>query len=319
MEVTTRIFFTFIIIYSNPIFANEVDLKRDLNKFDFDFVAPSVNGEPAVTTVQSGTIIYDTTVDQFKGLDNSQWTPLGAGSTTIDATATSSGTVTISTSDESIHVFSPSTTGLIVKLDSDFSGGEEITIVNDSTTDTLEIQDSAGTKMRVQEPGTSSKILCIVASSSSCSTKSHWELMGKVETEWTSFTPTGAWNTNSTYTGYWKRIGDTLKMDVSISLSGAPNSGSLDIDLPSNMTIDTTKLSSTNTSGGKALGYGTTLESGIATHTIIAKYIDTTSVRVFAVSSSGTEVIVNNSSPFTYGNNDVLNIVVSVPLSEWDE
>ena len=65
---------------------------------------------------------------------------------------------------------------------------------------------------------------------------------GAPVTDWVSYTPTGSWTTNTTYTGKWRRVGDSIQVQAKITLSGAPNAATqLQIGIPSGLTIDTTK------------------------------------------------------------------------------
>lgn len=66
----------------------------------------------------------------------------------------------------------------------------------------------------------------------------------------TSFTPTGSWTTNTTYSGRYWQIGDRYHYQVQVALTGAPNSSSLTIQyLASGFAIDTAKMVATTTDG----------------------------------------------------------------------
>lgn len=65
------------------------------------------------------------------------------------------------------------------------------------------------------------------------------------QTDWTSFTPTGSWNTNTTYTGRWRRVGDEAIIHYLVQCTNTPNSASLTLNPPSGLTMDTSKLTST--------------------------------------------------------------------------
>ena len=61
-------------------------------------------------------------------------------------------------------------------------------------------------------------------------------------TDWESFTPTGSYTTNVTYTGYKRRIGDSFQYTVKMAFTGATDAGNISIDIPDG-TIDINKLS----------------------------------------------------------------------------
>ncbi len=50
---------------------------------------------------------------------------------------------------------------------------------------------------------------------------------GAAVSDWVSFTPTGSWTTNTTYTGLWRRIGDSMEIQAKALCSGAPTSAGL--------------------------------------------------------------------------------------------
>lgn len=75
---------------------------------------------------------------------------------------------------------------------------------------------------------------------------------GAVVGEWASYTPSGGdqWTTNTTYSGRYRRVGDTMELFVSVAAgSTTPTGGDTSvcrIALPSGFTIDATKINSSN-------------------------------------------------------------------------
>jgi hypothetical protein len=63
---------------------------------------------------------------------------------------------------------------------------------------------------------------------------------GASVTDWQTFTPTGGW-TNTTYTGQWRRVGDSMEVRATATLTGTPV-GTLSITIPNSQAIDTTKV-----------------------------------------------------------------------------
>ena len=62
---------------------------------------------------------------------------------------------------------------------------------------------------------------------------------GTTDVDWTSFTPTGFWTTNTTYTGAWRREGQNMHIVYGVSISGGqPNNSVLNLNMPSGYTID---------------------------------------------------------------------------------
>lgn len=140
-------------------------------------------------------------------------------------------------------------------------------------------------------------------------------------TDWTSFTPTGSWSTNSTYTGRWRRVGDSMEVIVNISLAGAPTSTGLTVNLPSGYTIDTNKIVAQAGTIG-SLGHGSAADSGVATYGLVVHYNTTTSVAVYAQNAASTYLFhstsqVTQALPFTFGSPDQVEINFKVPISNW--
>lgn len=137
---------------------------------------------------------------------------------------------------------------------------------------------------------------------------------GSPITDWQSFTPTGSWSTNTTYTGKYKDVGDVRKYLVKVSLSGAPTAATaLTINL--NCTIDTNKVLSTS-QNTNAFGVGQINDAGTASYPCIVNYNDSTSVRVNVFISSGTytnETSITDTVPFTFGNTDFIEVQFEVP------
>lgn len=139
--------------------------------------------------------------------------------------------------------------------------------------------------------------------------------------DWTSYTPTGTWSSNTTYTGKWRRVGDSMEVQVNLLLAGAPTAAELSINLPSGYTIDTAKLSA-GTAGvnNTPLGLITILDSGTAVPYGRVQYTSTTAVKCMAEVSSGTYITptpVDASTPMTWAINDELGCFFRVPIAGW--
>lgn len=133
-----------------------------------------------------------------------------------------------------------------------------------------------------------------------------------------SFVPTGSWTTNTTYTGKWRRVGDVAEVTYDISYSGAPDAGSLTVNLPSGLVIDTDKLEADFNIPSYQ---GVHIDSGSTSRECVAEFLSTTSVTLRSYENiSGTVVnqtTINNTSPFTIANGDSTEITIRVPISGW--
>lgn len=64
------------------------------------------------------------------------------------------------------------------------------------------------------------------------------QLTHDIPSPWIAFTPTGTWNTNTTYTGQWRRSGPNMENWSKVALGGNPNSASLLFNLPTGYLVD---------------------------------------------------------------------------------
>ena len=137
---------------------------------------------------------------------------------------------------------------------------------------------------------------------------------------WESFTPTGTWTTNTTYTGFKRRVGDTLEMEVQVALSGAPNATAFYLNMPSGLTIDTSKRTTT-LADQDYLGDLTILDSGTNYHYAKGVYGTTTAIRWLILNASATNLSgttnIGATDPMTWASGDRMWIRVRVPVAEW--
>ena len=136
----------------------------------------------------------------------------------------------------------------------------------------------------------------------------------------TAFTPTGAWSTNTTYTGYWKRTGDSVELDVKVAVAGgAPTSATLTVNIPSGLTIDTAKLMGT-TSGTNSCGGMDILDAGVAVYMGSPVYSSTTAVLLRYIVASTTNATfgdVTQAAPHTFGDGDHVIFKCRLPIVGW--
>lgn len=128
-------------------------------------------------------------------------------------------------------------------------------------------------------------------------------------TEWVSFTPSGTWTTNTTYTGFYRRVGDSVEVQVSIALSGAPNSVLLEINPVTGLTIDTSKIS------GKFPGVCQFLDTGTREYVGAMRYGSGKFIPNHTESLNSGNI--NQASPFTWASGDSFNCTFVYPVTEW--
>lgn len=127
--------------------------------------------------------------------------------------------------------------------------------------------------------------------------------------EWVSFTPTGTWTTNTTYTGFYRRVGDSVEVQVSLSLSGAPNSALLEINAVSGLTVDTSKISN------KIPGICQFLDNGTRQYVGAVRYSGGNFIPNHTESLNNGNI--NQTSPFTWASGDTIDCTFIYPVTEW--
>lgn len=146
---------------------------------------------------------------------------------------------------------------------------------------------------------------------------------GAPVTDWTAWTPTGSWSTNTTYTGLKRRVGDTMEYQVKIALAGAPTSATLTVNLPSGETMDTAKLATTAVGSEPNILPNSTAQIGDNLNQAYSGsvyYVSATSVGVSTHNTGGTYAVQGGSTkvtqavPVTFGSGDVIQLGFAVPL-----
>jgi hypothetical protein len=140
---------------------------------------------------------------------------------------------------------------------------------------------------------------------------------GAVVGPWLSYTPTGTWSTNTTYTGKYRQVGSAMELDVTVVCSGAPTAADLSINLPSGLTIDSTQVSSS--ANLRYPSFGTALIVDESTRVYVGGLIagSTSSILRVTHTESGNNGVVSNTQPITFGNLDSVSIRATVPIAEW--
>jgi hypothetical protein len=133
---------------------------------------------------------------------------------------------------------------------------------------------------------------------------------GTPVTDFASYTMTGSWTANTTYTGKYRRVGDSIEIQGRILCSGAPTpAGVLSVNLPSGLSIDTNKINLTTQPS--VFGSVMALDNGVQTYAGIVSYNTATSVR-FILGTNGT---VQTSAPFAFGNTDEVDFMCVLPIT----
>ena len=142
-----------------------------------------------------------------------------------------------------------------------------------------------------------------------------------VVSDWQPFTPTGSWTTNTLYFGNWRRLGDSIEVQIFVRLTGAPNATSLTVNLPSGFSIDGNKVPyGVYGYNSQRLGTGRIHDAGTAFFDASVQAISSTSVQLQLLNVANTYSLlgpVTNTTPMTWASGDDINFSYIVPISGW--
>lgn len=138
--------------------------------------------------------------------------------------------------------------------------------------------------------------------------------IGAYISDYTEWTPTGSWTTNTVYLGDWRRVGDTFEARISVATTGAPTSTPLRVNLPAGLTI---KLPNAVTDF-TVVGTAGINDSSTSAYKAYITYYSSTAVSVrYQSATSGLSSQVTQNTPITFGNGDSVNLSFSIPIVGW--
>ena len=144
--------------------------------------------------------------------------------------------------------------------------------------------------------------------------------------KYTTFTPTGTWTTNTTYTGNWFRLGENMFLNYKVALAGAPTATILILNMPLvggvTATIDTSKLLQSGNPARSAIFSSISISDANGPFFVGSVTInDATSFTISTLVTTGTTFIsrtaVNATNPITFASGDDITIQAAVPISGW--
>ena len=145
-------------------------------------------------------------------------------------------------------------------------------------------------------------------------------MLGTAITDWQSYTPTGSWTANTTYSGRYMRVGNDMLLEAKLLLSGAPTSASLTVNLPTGLTINTSNIfgDTQNHSIGEASVFDTSANE-IYTGTV--GYSSTSAIAIFteyaALTYLNSTNVVNATQQVTFATGDTIYIRAKIPITGW--
>lgn len=209
------------------------------------------------------------------------------------------------------------------------------TAVSNSRLYTLIKTDSSFTKITIATTsaqtigGASTKILATQNEQYTFySDGSNWLVMShSYPSTYSTVTMTSTFTTNTTVTALMKRVGDTAYFQFRAAFAGAPNNPSpAAAILPTGLTIDTAKLTTTTTAAKFDLpgANGTIrIEASASFTKATIEYLTNSSVQIRIQAIAGVTFVgdsgVTNTSPATIASGDNIAINFSVPIVDWLE
>lgn len=293
-------------------------------EFDTTYLYASSTG-PARIRFYVGTYFSDKSTEGFEPTDTSEW----SATLTSSSSATTSND-TIKTIEKDYTVIDSDTTLLLAGLN------------NVSITVTLPSASTEGRRLKViksENTFTQHTILAIdnqtIGGASNTKVSTYQESVDLVAiagnwvvekryypSNWSSYTPVGSFTTNVTYTGKYKRIGDSILLDINAALTGVPSGGggNWELGIPSGLTIDTSKISSIANTVRPLLGNGIAEDISTTTHDIIIpNYLSTTKFNVYYDTGAGATALATAISPFAFDTGDYVNMKLgAIPITGWE-
>lgn len=131
--------------------------------------------------------------------------------------------------------------------------------------------------------------------------------------EWTSYTPTGDWASNTTYSGEWRRVGDSIQVRVEQYFSGQPSSGDTNFALPNSLVVDEAKMNGS----ADFFNVGTWYMNDTGTASYGGTVYYRKSSNKFAAYLDAGGGIISNTVPVTIASGDSISMFVEVPIQDW--
>lgn len=151
---------------------------------------------------------------------------------------------------------------------------------------------------------------------------SNWQILERrIPLEWETFTPTGQLTTNTTYTGKRRREGDSWRLRMRMTFSGANTQGDIRFNIPDSQTLDTSKAL-----GGNNMLYGSAIfsDSSVGPEVLlgfafpISDAIDIRFMDESPASSHYTNLADSNANfPVAIASGDFVEIDVLIPITGW--
>lgn len=144
-----------------------------------------------------------------------------------------------------------------------------------------------------------------------------WVIINFGSMPWQTFTPTGTWVTNATWSGTFKKVGDQLYVRSFVSVATGGVTGSYTQNTPNSLTIDTAKLLITSNNVFAIGGVGTARAAAV-NYFLTAGYSSSTAVRAGFYNDDAALGLIpaglSATAPDVFANTDFVYLEYSVPV-----
>jgi hypothetical protein len=141
---------------------------------------------------------------------------------------------------------------------------------------------------------------------------SNWHIVKRhIPSVWTSYTPTGSF-TNCTYTGFWRRVGDSIEIKGRGVMLNAPGATTLTVTFfPSGISMDTAKI----VAGSRGIGSSYYQDFGVVDCSGTVHLNGDTTI---AFGDTDGNSLVTQAQPFAWGASDYFSWSLdAIPVSGW--
>ena len=150
-----------------------------------------------------------------------------------------------------------------------------------------------------------------------------WHVLSRrIPSVWVAYTPTGNWTANTTYSGFWRREGDSMHCRVLVTVSGgAPTATFFDASIANqaSYTIDTAKLPGSASGIRQCVGSAFAIDDATAGYIGQCTYNGSTDVAV--VVNEKATILGTETAPFGFngtGAGDFVCLDFVVPITGWN-
>lgn len=157
------------------------------------------------------------------------------------------------------------------------------------------------------------EVLVLVANGTNWETESR-----RIPANWIAYTPTiSAWSTNTTTTGFWRRVGDSIEVQFLIALSGAPTGNLNTVTLPSGLTTASARMIAPGTSFYFPFPM-TIRDNGSGTyHGMCYPNAASNLVSVYYLDAAVQGGQISATAPFTWASGDTIAATLRAPITGW--